>query len=274
MSYYKPSIHELGTDLLSLSLIKRVLTIVTPFVFFGLYFLSALHNYWIPAVLCTMGLSFTSYGSTSHDLVHGNLKINKWANEALLTVVELICFRSGHAYRASHLHHHKRYPHEDDIEGAASRMSLMRALAEGIIFQYKLYFWALQKHKGTKEFNPILLEGVAVILFAGFCFYSLSFTVIYFVYFVLMIMGSWIIPLITSYLVHTPEGENEWHQTKLFRGKFFSIIAFKHLYHLEHHLYPMVPHKNWPELARRLDPYLQRNQILPVIVNLKSIVSD
>lgn len=270
MSYHKPSIHDLGTDLLNLSLVKLVLTIATPFVFFCLYFLSAFNDYWILAVLSAMGLSFATYGSTSHDLVHGNLKINKWTNEVLLTIIELICFRSGHAYRASHLYHHKRYPHEDDIEGAASRMSLLRTLAEGMIFQYKLYFWALRKHKGTKEFNIILLEGFAVILLAGFSFYSLSYTTVYFIYFILMIMGSWIIPLITSYAVHTPHGENEWHQTRLFRGKFFSAIAFDHLYHLEHHMYPMVPHKNWPELSRRLDPHFRRNQIKPVTVNLKS----
>ena len=31
----------------------------------------------------------------------------------------------------------------------------------------------------------------------------------------------------------------------------------EHLYHLEHHLYPAVPHHNWPELARRLDPHFR-----------------
>jgi len=27
---------------------------------------------------------------------------------------------------------------------------------------------------------------------------------------------------------------------------------------LEHHLYPSIPHQNWPNLARRLDPYFAR----------------
>jgi beta-carotene hydroxylase len=36
------------------------------------------------------------------------------------------------------------------------------------------------------------------------------------------------------------------------------------LYHLEHHLYPAVPHHHWPELARRLDPYLDAADIAPV----------
>ena len=28
-------------------------------------------------------------------------------------------------------------------------------------------------------------------------------------------------------------------------------------YHLEHHLYPKVPHQNWKRLARRLDPHFR-----------------
>jgi beta-carotene hydroxylase len=83
-----------------------------------------------------------------------------------------------------------------------------------------------------------------------------------------MISGSWIIPLVTSYAVHTPHGSNELQQTRLFRGKFFSIIAFDHLYHLEHHLYPMVPHKNWPKLAERLDDYFKKQGVKPMEIKI------
>jgi beta-carotene hydroxylase len=55
-------------------------------------------------------------------------------------------------------------------------------------------------------------------------------------------------------------------QTRLFRGKVASIIAMEHLYHLEHHLYPAVPHHNWPKLARRLDPYFKDAGVDPVVL--------
>jgi beta-carotene hydroxylase len=266
----KPTIHELGTDLLDLSVAKLFITLFTPFVFLALYIVFAFRGYWIPAVLCAMALSFTTYGSTSHDLVHRNLKISKTMNEFLLSVIELICFRSGHAYKISHLYHHKRYPHEDDVEGAASRMTLLRSLVEGVIFQPKLYGWALKNFKHQKELYIILAEGIAVVLLALFCLFSVSYTLAGVVYLGLMIMGSWIIPLVTSYAVHTPEGNTELHQTRLFRGKFFSWIAFDHLYHLEHHLYPMVPHKNWPVLAKRLDPYFTKHKLHPLTFDLKN----
>jgi beta-carotene hydroxylase len=81
-----------------------------------------------------------------------------------------------------------------------------------------------------------------------------------------MIMGSWVIPLITSYIPHNPAGQTALTQTRLFRGRVASLIAMEHLYHLEHHLYPSVPHHNWPKLARRLDPYFKQAGVQPVVL--------
>ncbi|HEV8378762.1 MAG TPA: fatty acid desaturase, partial [Tepidisphaeraceae bacterium] len=91
-------------------------------------------------------------------------------------------------------------------------------------------------------------------------------TPIFAVYAVLMIMGSWIIPLITSYLPHNPAGQTALSQTRLFRGKVLSIVAMEHLYHLEHHLYPGVPHHNWAKLAHRLDPYFKSAGVKAVVL--------
>jgi beta-carotene hydroxylase len=166
-----------------------------------------------------------------------------------------------HTYKVSHLYHHKRYPHEDDVEGAAARMTLMRSLLEGVIFQFKIYFWVLSSGRKNKQFLWVIAEGMIISFLIVLSVLSLSYTYAFFVYMCLTVAGSWIIPLVTSYLVHTPEGETELQQTRLFRGKFFSVIAFDHLYHLEHHMYPMVPHKNWPELAKRLDYYFDAHEV-------------
>ncbi|GHM99482.1 hypothetical protein WSM22_09720 [Cytophagales bacterium WSM2-2] len=261
----KPSLKELGFDLLNLTRFQLIVTITLPFVFIAFYFLFAINGYWVPAVISTMALTFISYGSTSHDLVHENLKLNKKLNSILLSVLELLCFRSGHAYQLSHLYHHKRYPHEDDVEGAAARMSLIRSLLEGVIFQFKIYFWAVSMSKNRSQRFVIILEGVMIFILATVCIASFKYSYAGIVYLCLMTAGSWIIPLATSYAVHTPDESDELHQTRLFRGKFFSTISFHHLYHLEHHLYPMVPHMNWPLLAKRLDDYFSSQQITPMI---------
>jgi beta-carotene hydroxylase len=260
-SIQKPTLKDLGYDLLDLSGFQLILTLAAPPFFFLLYWLFAALGYWPAAILCTMALSFSTYGSTSHDLVHENLKIPKLVNTILLSFTEAICFRSGHAYKVSHLYHHKRFPHEDDVEGAASRMTLLRTLAEGFIFQFKIYAWSITVSKDTRYRPLILLEGVVILLLVAGCLFAMPFSYAPCVYLCLMVAGSWIIPLVTSYAVHTPHGAHELKQTRLFRGWFFSSIAFDHLYHLEHHLYPMVPHKNWPKLAARLDGFFQRQGI-------------
>jgi beta-carotene hydroxylase len=259
-----PSISELGTDLLKLTSFQLFLTLFMPFLSFVLYFIFAFTSHWIPAVISVIFFSFFTYGSTSHDLVHMNLGLKKSTNDFLLFLIELLSIRSGHAYRYAHLHHHATYPGEQDVEGAASGMSLLRTLWEGVIFQYKIGIWSLRNVKRPADRRWILAEIFLcqLLIFSSVLLYP--FTPVFFNYVALMIMGSWIIPLITSYIPHEPKGSDELRQTRLFRGKFFSLIALEHLYHLEHHLYPAVPHKNWARLSKRLDPYFEKAGIKPI----------
>jgi beta-carotene hydroxylase len=259
-----PALDELGTDLLHVNPLRRAATLLMPFACVTLYILFAWLRLWPLAIVALMYLSFATYGSISHDLVHRTLGLSRRSNEALLTVIELLAFRSGHAYRLAHLHHHARFPHDDDIEGAAAKMSFLRTLAEGMIFQPRMMLWAALRHGRS---HPIVLAEIVMglgLLMA--CFATIPVTPIFAVYAVLMIMGSWVIPLATSYVPHNPAGQTALTQTKLFRGKVASIIAMEHLYHLEHHLYPRVPHHNWPKLARRLDPYFKVAGVKPIVL--------
>ena len=259
-----PSLADLGLDLLRITPFQRLSTLLIPFACVGLYVAFASLRLWPPAVLALMYLSFATYGSISHDLVHRTLGLPRRANEFFLTVIELLAFRSGHAYRLAHLHHHARFPHDDDIEGAAARMSFFRTLFEGMIFQPRIMIWAAAKHGRA---HPIVFVETALVLcLLAACFASIPLTPIFAVYATLMIMGSWVIPLVTSYVPHNPDGRTTLTQTRLFRGRVASIIAMEHLYHLEHHLYPAVPHHNWPKLARRLDPYFKSVGIDPVVL--------
>jgi beta-carotene hydroxylase len=211
-----------------------------------------------------MYLSFATYGSICHDLVHRTLGLPRSANEFLLSIIELMAFRSGHAYRLAHLHHHARFPHDDDIEGAAAKMSFTRTLFEGMIFQPRIMLWA-SRHPGRLR-HVVLIEIVLVCCLLALCVATIHLTPIFAVYAGLMIMGSWVIPPATSYVPHNPDGLTKLSQTRLFRGKVASIIAMEHLYHLEHHLYPKVPHHNWPELARRLDSYFRQAGVEPIVL--------
>jgi beta-carotene hydroxylase len=250
-----PTPRDVG-DLAHLSKVRRTLSLCVPFAWIGLYGLFAFWNWWALSVACLVCLSFVTYGSISHDLVHSNLGLSKQANSFWLSFIELLTLRSGHAYQAAHLYHHARYPHEDDIEGAAARMSLGRTIVEGVIFQFRIWGWAVRNAKRGRKI--IIAEGVGCVILVIASIVLARWTPVLLVYCLVMILGSWIIPLVTSYVPHAPYEESELRQTRLFRGKVASLIAVEHLYHLEHHLYPSIPHHNWPALAKRLDPYFER----------------
>jgi beta-carotene hydroxylase len=253
---------ELGHDLTRISPLRRWGSVVAPFAWSAGYFLLAADHRWIAAIVCLVILSFITYGSVSHDLVHRNLGLAKRTNDLLLVLIELLALRSGTAYRLVHLHHHRRFPADDDVEGAAAKMSPVGALIEGIRFQIRIYRWAWKRYPHyRKQLNR---EGALVGIAYVASILVVPWNVSPFIYVALMTVGAWIIPFITSWIPHDPHGRDEVHQTRAFRGVALKIIAWQHLYHLEHHLYPAVPHHNWPELARRLDPFLQAAEVRPI----------
>jgi beta-carotene hydroxylase len=257
-----PSLRELGPDLLPVKPWRLVWSLALPFVWFGAFFALAAWGWWPAAILAVVALSFVTYPSVSHDLVHRNLGLPQGVNDLLLCLIEVLALRSGHAYQAAHLHHHARYPHEDDIEAAAARRSWPGALAEGFVFQFRIWFWAVRNASRVRAW--IVGECVACLALVCLTVALLPWTIAPLVYAALVVMGTWIIPLATSRIPHDPQGKHELFQTRAFRGVVASIIALEHLYHLEHHLYPAVPHHHWPALAKRLDPYLARAGVKPV----------
>ncbi|HWW61480.1 MAG TPA: fatty acid desaturase [Thermoanaerobaculia bacterium] len=246
-----PPLADFGADLLQVPSWRRVLNLATPFAFAAAFFVFGARGWWLAALACTVALSFVTYGSISHDLVHRTLGLPRWLNEILLSAIELLAFRSGHAYRVTHLHHHAHFPAHDDLEGAAASMPLWRAALDGITLQPRLYRFALHKSHGRAW---IIGEGIAIAAMLAASATSPATAA----YAILMIAGSWIFPIVTAYAPHDASASSELTQTRLYRGTFLKILALDHFYHLEHHLYPQVPHQRWPELARRLDPFFAR----------------
>src|SRR5215208_306999 len=118
-----PSIEELGSDMLHVPFWRRIVSCATPFLLFALFFIAAARDLWLVSLGCAMALSFVTYGSISHDLVHRNLRLPRVANDVLLCAIELLTLRSGHAYQFTHLYHHAHFPEsESDLEASAARM--------------------------------------------------------------------------------------------------------------------------------------------------------
>jgi beta-carotene hydroxylase len=256
-----PSLQDLGDDLLVVTPLRRLITLSAPFLWMAGYIAFAAGHRWPLAVASVMALSFVSYGSTSHDLVHRTLDLPSRLNNLLLTVIELLSFRSGTAYRLSHLHHHRRLLGPDDIEGAAAHGSLIRAVASGPSLQLRIWLWAWRTH--PLERTALLCEAVSIGALAIAAVFAVRYSRAPLVYAGLVIAGSWTFPVITVYLPHDAHGATPLERTRMFRGWFVRLVAFDHLYHLEHHLYPSVPHHHWKALADRLDPHFEQAGVRP-----------
>src|SRR5207248_673945 len=131
----------------------------------------------------------------------------------------------------------------DDLEADAARRSWLGALAEGIVFQARIWLWAVRNARGARGW--VIGEGIGCAGLVGLALALFPLTPAPLVYAALMVAGAWVIPLVTAYLPHDPQGQDDLSQTRAFRGVVASVIALGHLYHLEHHLYPNVPHHNW-----------------------------
>lgn len=256
-----PSLQDLGPDLLTVSRARLVATLSAPFLAMGAYVLFAALGWWLLAVLSIMGLSFVTYGSTSHDLVHRTLRLPLCVNDALLSLIELLSLRSGTAYRLSHLHHHRHLLAEDDLEGTAAHGTLWQALASGPPMQLRLWWWAWRRHPAARP--RLAVEAADVLLLVAAAVFAADWSVAPILYVALAITGSWVFPLVTAYIPHDGRGGSALARTRVFRGRLVQWIALDHLYHLEHHLYPAVPHHHWKTLAARLDPHFLVLGLLP-----------
>ncbi len=258
-----PSIKELGPDLLVLTNFQVFWTLLKPFIFCAAYFVFAFYDQWVLAVISVIGILFITYVSSSHDLAHKNLGLNKTTNTFFLVVIELLVLRSGHSFKLCHMNHHKYFPDKRDIEGESVYMSFWRVLLEGPIYQVKLFMWAYRH--GKKQDKPwLVFEALMIIALVTISILLLPLTPVFLYYVLLVLIGSWAYPLFTVYAHHTAKEEDPLFQTKAYRGKIISFLFVQHNYHLEHHLYPMVPHQNWPKLAKRLDPYLMSAGVKPL----------
>jgi beta-carotene hydroxylase len=251
-----PPLHVLGLDLLRTSWPVRLLVLAAPFVSAALYFVLALHGHWVPAVFAVAFLSFITYGSTSHDLVHGNLGLPPVADDILLAIIELLALRSGHAYRISHLAHHRLFPTAEDAEGAPARWGLLWTLLVGPI--YIIWLWGRSwRHAHSRERAWIAGETLAVVLYVLTATALRRAVPVLAVYAGLVYVASWVFPLGLVYVQHDAHGKDAAFQTRWFHGHVVPALLLHHLYHLEHHLYPMVPAHQWRTLARRLRPHLE-----------------
>jgi beta-carotene hydroxylase len=234
-----------------------------PFIGLAAYGVAAYLGWWwlTPVIVF---LIFVAIVTVTHDVVHGSLGLGPRQTEWALFCFGAILLESGHAYRLSHLQHHRRFPQPDDPEGDPARMSFWAAILHGVVFLPRLWWWAFRRARGQPAQRQWLLAEAGWALtvpVAGVLLWPWTPAVL--VYAMLAIAGSWSYPLLTVHLPHHGYGDTPLTQTSSLRGRIVPALFLELTYHLEHHLYPAVPSHHLADLARRLDPFFHEAGVRP-----------
>lgn len=251
-----PKIEALGDDLLQTSRWEQFQPLMMPYLW-AVGFLVTFHAgiYWASGV-CLV-LVFSACSTSTHDVVHGAIGLNRKWTERLLFLLGAPILESGHAYRLTHLEHHRIFPDHRDLEGEAAHMPVWKVILFGPTFLPRLWLWAWRKAKGkTIQRRWLALEVALPFLGLALALITLPLSTAPFAYVLAVGIASWFYPLFAVHLPHRHFEESKISQAWTLRGHLIPRLFRPLAYHLEHHLYPMVPSHNLHKLALRLEPYL------------------
>jgi beta-carotene hydroxylase len=254
---------RLGRDLLTTTPRQRRLALVRPFLGLLAYGLAVYGQaWWLTPFL--VFLIFIAVVTVTHDVVHGSLGMSRSQTDWALFIFGATLLESGHAYRATHFRHHAVFPGPDDPEGDPARLSLWTAILHGPIFVPRLWWWAFTRQGGNvRERRWLIAEAVWPLIVVSVGLIAWPWTRGILVYAALVIVGSWVYPLLTVHLPHRNYGTTPLTQTHTLRGRIIPALFLELTYHLEHHLYPDVPSHNLSELSRRLTPFFEQAGVSP-----------
>jgi fatty acid desaturase len=261
-----PSLGDIGGDLLATSRRRRRVALVRPYTGVLIFVLVAYLRWWWFTPLVMFAI-FVMVVTVTHDVVHRSIGLDRRRTDLALFFMGLVLLESGHAYRITHLQHHRLFPSDDDPEGYPANLSFAGAVVYGPVFLARLWLWSFRRSgDDVRTRRWLVAEGAMPFLVLGAGILLASRAPGMLAYAIMAIVGSWVYPLLTVYLPHHRYGESPLTQTRTLRGRIIPAIFLELTYHLEHQLYPQVPSHRLPELARRLDPYLRRAGVRPVKV--------
>jgi len=256
-----PRLANIAPDLVGTTRRQRVIALARPYAGIAAFAVAGWLGWWWLAPLVMFGI-FVAVVTVTHDVVHRSLGLGRRQTEWALFLLGTLLLESGHAYRATHLQHHRLFPSDEDPEGYPAHLSFACAVLYGPVFLIRLWWWAYRRSRRPQRAWLLAEAGLPpAALAAGALLWPITPGLL--AYAVMAIAGSWVYPLLTVYLPHHDYGDTPLTQTRTLRGRVIPALFLELTYHLEHHLYPQVPSHHLAELARRLDPYFERAGVRP-----------
>lgn len=204
---------------------------------------------WLPALACSF-LFFLTGLRQVHNGFHLALGLSARATDWLLFVMSQLMLGSMHAVKINHLLHHRHCLGEDDLEAASARWPAWRAIMIGPLFPWRLH------RKAWRVGNPTQRRWMAAELAGNAALFLLAFGWLeqdWLRYHLLaMAVGQCWTSFFAVWTVHH-DCADDGPISRTQRGRWLNRASYAMFLHTEHHLFPKVPTRHLPELARRLD---------------------
>lgn len=204
------------------------------------------NGWYVPAMLAAFFLFLTGLRQV-HQGYHLALGLSRIATDIFLFILSALMLGSMHAVKYNHLMHHRHCLGPDDIEAKSAKMSWYGAIAFGPLFPFLLHTHALKNGSRYYRFW-ITLELLANVAIVPVAFFSPLLAL----HVGLMAIGQCLTAFFAVWTVHHGCDDGAvFARTQ--RGFLKNFISYDMFYHVEHHLFPKVPQKFLPEVAKRLD---------------------
>lgn len=253
-------------DLVSVSRMEvaRELAISVPWLA-GALFASHLavtqHPLWILGSLAASFYFFLTGLRQVHNAHHYALGLSKRATEWVMFALSIAMMSSMHAIQVTHLHHHKHCLADEDVEASTAHLPWYRAILAGPAFITSLHVHGLRLAK-PRQRRWILAELLALAIWTVLVVFVLDVAALQ-IHLALMVAGQCFTGFFAVWTVHHGcDATTTLARTQ--RGWMKNLVSYEMFFHLEHHLFPAVPTRRLPELARRLDdvaPEIRRKMV-------------
>ncbi|MEZ0222959.1 MAG: fatty acid desaturase [Alphaproteobacteria bacterium] len=232
-------------DLLALNAREKCieLTISLPWLAAEIFLIA--QGWYVPAAAAAFFFFLTGLRQV-HQGYHLALGLSRRMTDIFLFVLSVLMLGSMHAVKYNHLMHHRHCLGDDDIEAKSAKMSGLGAILFGPVFPLMLHFHAL------KEGNAYYRGWIVAELLGNVCIVIAAlYSPALLCHVLLMAAGQCLTAFFAVWTVHHDCAGDVFARTQ--RGFLKNFISYDMFYHVEHHLFPKVPQRFLPLVAKRLD---------------------
>ncbi|MEO0700016.1 MAG: fatty acid desaturase, partial [Pseudomonadota bacterium] len=203
----------------------------------------------LPLAFAAEFMFFLTALRLNHEAIHRNLGFGPRGHSLVLHGLSMVMLGSNHSVAFNHLRHHKHINTADDLEGKAGQMSLWQVLIYGPYFPIECHLVAVREG-GTYWRRRVLLDLALGLVVPGLAVVFGVWAVAW--HYAAMLLAQCFTALFAVWITHRGCSESAL-VARTQRGRMVNAVSYNMFFHLEHHLFPAVPVKNLPELARRLE---------------------